>query len=147
MRRLPTIQPSQDHDSTFLIEERNVSWLKVRSLSLSLANWIDNLIMSATATAIPSPNPTSRDWSIYVDNQSFNVTSLDGTPATLSFPDINDLVYTIAAEAACAAFALGFVSMLFIVLLLVTPSAKVRKPIFLLNLLSLFLVTFREILI
>ena len=37
--------------------------------------------------------------------------------------------------------------MLFIVLLLVTPAAKMRKPIFLLNLVSLFLVTFREIVV
>jgi len=101
--------------------------------------------MSATTTAIPSPDPNSSDWSIYLDNQSFNVTSFDGTPTTLAFPEINAFIYAVAAETAWAAFALGFGSMLFIVLLLVTPAAKVRKPIFLLNSLSLFLVAFRSI--
>jgi len=103
--------------------------------------------MSATSSAIPSPNPTSSDWSIYLDNESFNVTGLDGTPTTLSFPELNGFVYSFVAEACCAGFALGFVSMLFIVLLLVTPGAKIRKPIFLLNIATLFLVAFREILI
>src|SRR5271170_973743 len=144
----PTIQPSQDQYNTFpIIEERNVTWLKVRSLTLSRADCIDNLTMSATTSAIPSPDPNSPEWSIYLDNQSFNVTGLDGSPTTLSFPEINALTYLIGVEAACAGFAVGFVSMLFIVLLLVTPAAKIRKPIFLLNLTSLFLVAFREIVV
>lgn len=101
--------------------------------------------MSATTSAIPTPDPNSRDWSIYLDNQSFNVTGLDGTPTTIAFADINAWLYEIAAQAATAGFALGFVSMLFIVLVLVTPAPKIRKPIFLLNLANLFLVAFREI--
>jgi pheromone alpha factor receptor len=101
--------------------------------------------MSATISAIPSPDPTSRDWSIYLDNQSFNVTGLDGTPTTISFPEINAYIYLTTAETAVAAFAVGFVSMLFIVLFLITPAAKIRKPIFALNLLSMFLVVIREI--
>ena len=103
--------------------------------------------MSATTSAIPSPDPNSPEWSIYLDNQSFNVTGLDGSPTTLSFPEINAETYLVGVEAACAGFAVGFVSMLFIVLLLVTPAAKIRKPIFLLNLTSLFLVAFREIVV
>ena len=101
--------------------------------------------MSATTSAIPSPDPTSRDWSIYLDNQSFNVTGLDGTSTTISFAEINAYIYLTAAEAAVAAFALGFVSMLFIVLFLITPAAKIRKPIFALNLVGMFLVVIREI--
>lgn len=103
--------------------------------------------MSATSTPIPTPDPNSRLWSIYIDSQSFNVTGLDGTPTTLSFGEINSQIYAVGAEAACAGFALGFVSMLFIVLLLITPAAKIRKPIFLLNLVCLFLVAFRELMI
>jgi len=56
--------------------------------------------MLATTSAIPSPDPTSRDWSIYLDNQSFNVTGLDGTPTTISFSEINAYIYQIAAETA-----------------------------------------------
>jgi hypothetical protein len=59
------IQPSQDQDSTSPIEESNVTWLKVRSLSQ--ADWLDNLTMSATTSTIPTPDPTSADWSIYLD--------------------------------------------------------------------------------
>lgn len=82
-----------------------------------------------------------------LDNQSFNVTGLDGTPTTLTFPELNLWAYGLSAENAVSGFAVGFVSMLFIVLLLVTPAAKVRKPIFLLNLASMLLVTVREILL
>jgi len=66
---------------------------------------------------------------------------------TMSFPEINLWAYMLSAESAVSGFAVGFVSMLFIVLLLVTPAAKIRKPIFLLNLVSMFLVTLREILL
>jgi len=103
--------------------------------------------MSATTTPIPTPDPNSRLWNIYVDNQAFNVTGVDGTPTTLTFAEINAQIYEVGAEQACAGFALGFVSMLFIVLLLITPAAKMRKPIFLLNMACLFCVAFREILI
>ena len=101
----------------------------------------------STTTAIPSPNPTSAAWNIYIDNQSFNVTGLDGTPTTITFADLNLWAYGRSAQEAITGFGIGFVSMLFIVLLLVTPAAKIRKPIFLLNLVSMFLVTVREVLL
>jgi pheromone alpha factor receptor len=102
--------------------------------------------MSASTSAIPSPDPNSPEWSLYLDNQTFNVTGLDGSPTTLTFSGINAETYLVGVEAACAGFAIGFASMLFIVLLLLAQS-KVRKPIFCLNLASLLLVTIREILV
>jgi pheromone alpha factor receptor len=102
--------------------------------------------MSATTTAIPSPDPTSADWSIYIDNQSFNITGLDGTPTTLTFPEINVWALGLSRQTSVSSFTVGFVSMLFIVLLLVTPAAKIRKPIFVLNLVSMFLVALRNLL-
>ena len=102
--------------------------------------------MSASISAAPTPDPNSADWSIFLDSQSFNVTSLDGTPTTLTFEELNDWIYLIGAETGVFGFGLGFVSMLLIILFIVTPAAKIRKPIFLLNVAGLFFVAFRSIL-
>ena len=70
-----------------------------------------------------------REIGAYVSiTQSFNAIGLNGTSTTISFPDINAYIYLTTAETAVAAFAIGFVSMLFIVLFLITPAAKIRKP-------------------
>ena len=100
--------------------------------------------MSATNSAAPTPDPDSPAWSIFLDSQSFNVIGLDGTPTTLTFDEFNAWIYEIGAEAGVAGFALGFASMLLIILFIVTPAAKIRKPIFLLNVAGLFFVAFRE---
>jgi hypothetical protein len=99
--------------------------------------------MSATSI---TPNPTSIPWNDYVNTQSFNVTGLDGTPTTLSFTDINSFRYAIATDAIVRGFAIGFCSLLFIILLILTPSDRRKNAIFLLNMASLFLLTFYSIL-
>jgi pheromone alpha factor receptor len=101
--------------------------------------------MSATA-AIPSPNPTSAAYSEYIDSQSFNVTSIDGTPLTVSFDELNSFINSVATQQAVYAFGVGFCGMLTVVLLLLTDRKKLRRPIYILNLTSLILYTFRSIL-
>jgi pheromone alpha factor receptor len=102
--------------------------------------------MSATSTAIPTPDPNSPVWNIYLDNQSFNLSGLNGTPITLSMSNINDFYYENAVGVAVQGFTLGSVAMLLIVLLVVTPANKICKPIFLLNITAMILLIFRAIL-
>ena len=101
--------------------------------------------MSATS-GIPTPDPTSPAWSEYVDNQSFNLTSLSGQPVTLSLFEVNDYLYTQTVAAIFQAFILGFGAMLFIVLIALTHGERRHQPIYLLNLASLLLIVFRTIL-
>jgi pheromone alpha factor receptor len=102
--------------------------------------------MSGTVAATPSPDPTSAAWNIYLDNQNFNVTGLDGTPTTLNLGDIRVFLHGTATQSIVYGFGVGFCSMLAIVLILLTDSKKLRKPIYILNILSLVLYTFRSIL-
>lgn len=101
--------------------------------------------MSMT-TPIPTPDPKSVPWNDYINNQSFNVTGLDGTPVTLSFPEITSLQRSVIIDAIVRGFAVGFCSLLFILLLILTPSDRRKTAIFLLNMASLFLLTFDSIL-
>jgi len=98
-------------------------------------------------TAIPTADPTSARWNNYVNAQSFNVTGLDGTPTTLSFPDINELQYEYVTGGIVSGFAIGFCSMLIIVLLLITPAKRRHQPIFILNFTSLILLTVEYMLV
>jgi pheromone alpha factor receptor len=95
--------------------------------------------------SVPTPDPLSPDWSIYLDNQPFNLTALDGTQITLTLTDVNNAMYWIIAQTAGYAFTLGFSGMLLIVLGLLTTREKAKRPIFILNVLSLFLLLFRAI--
>jgi hypothetical protein len=94
---------------------------------------------------VPTPDPNSAAWNIYVDNQSFNLTGLDGTPTTLSLPYVNEWIYAQKTSGAIQGFVLGFGSMLLIVLLALTKGERRRQPIYLLNLASLVLIVFRSI--
>lgn len=96
-------------------------------------------------TTIPTPDPASASWNDYLNNQSFTVTGIDGTPVTLSFADVNELFYGYTSDGIVSGFTIGFCSMLFIVLLLITPPKRHRQPIFLLNIISLFLLVFKFI--
>lgn len=100
-----------------------------------------------STTSIPAPNPSSAAWNLYLNNQSCQVTGLDGAPTNISFLKINALMYELSVENTCAGFSLGFSSLLLIILLLTMPVSKLRKPIFLLNLISLFLVAFNDLLV
>jgi pheromone alpha factor receptor len=98
------------------------------------------------STTSLTPNPTSIPWNNYINSQSFNVTGLDGTPVTIGFSDINALQNGFLIDGIVRGFAIGFCSLLFILLLILTPSDRRKTAIFLLNMISLFLLTFFSIL-
>src|SRR5271156_3957131 len=98
-----------------------------------------------STTPIPTPNPTSAAWAEYIWTQNFNVTNATGQSVTFSLSDFDMYLYYNALDVATWGLSLGLSSMLFIVLLLVTPSDRRRQPIFLLNALSLFILIFRAI--
>lgn len=100
--------------------------------------------MSSPTTTIPTPNPTSADWSLYVDTQNFNVTGLDGNPMTLSLAAVNNFIYWLITQDAMYGFTIGATGILMIVLLILTTSQKARRPIFIFNFLSLLLLCLRE---
>lgn len=99
--------------------------------------------MSSTST--PVSNPTSIPWNNYINTQSFNVTGLDGTPVTLSFTEIDQLSQSYTTDGIVNGFTIGFCSMLLIVLFLITPHKRRRRPILLLNVCSLFLLIVKSI--
>src|SRR5579859_2207971 len=96
-------------------------------------------------TAKPIPDPNSAAWSLYVSTQSFNLTSLDGTPVTMRLTDIDQWIYYNTSEVISYAFAVGFASMLFIILLILSRIEQRRQPVFILNLASLFIIVFRGV--
>ena len=77
------------------------------------------------------------------DNRTFVVTGLDGAPVTLNLGMIGAWMYNILGQSITFGFSLGFVSMLFIALLVLSPTDKLRKPIFLLSLVSQLLLAVR----
>lgn len=99
----------------------------------------------ATASATPTPDPNSAAWSIYLSQQNFNLTSLDGTPTTMALSDVDSYLFSAVKEVVNYAFALGFCAMLFIVLIPLTQPKQRRQPIYILNLTTLFLISFRMI--
>lgn len=98
-----------------------------------------------STTSVPAPDPTSASWNNYLNDQSFNVTGLDGSPVTIAFADVNQLLYDNTTDGIVSGFTIGFCSMLFVVLLLITPPKRRRQPILLLNILSLFLLAFKAV--
>jgi pheromone alpha factor receptor len=99
-----------------------------------------------SATAIPTPDPTSAAWSEFLDSQPFNLTGLDGTPQTLSLADVSAYNYAIAVGGVTNGFMVGFGAMLVIVLILLTDSKKLSRPIIVLNIISLLLFSTRSLL-
>ena len=96
--------------------------------------------MSATSAAIPSPNPTSADWSFYLDNtQTFNVTDINGNSVQFTLGEIDQFVYWLCSTLSVQGFSLGFTSMLLIILTILTPLKKAKRPIFICNYIALFL--------
>lgn len=103
---------------------------------------------TTTATLIPNVDPNSRAWCLFIAAQSFNVTSIDGTPTTLSLQIVDNHYHQLISSATIVGFTLGFGVMLHIVLGInaVTDAKYRRQHIFLLNLASLFLISIRSIL-
>src|ERR1700686_1753150 len=97
-----------------------------------------------SSVAIPAVNPSSPEWSEYLDSQLFNLTDLQGNPVTFSLTTVRTFVQNKARAATVYAFGIGFCSMLTIVLLLLTDRKKLRTPIYFLNITSLIIYTFRS---
>jgi pheromone alpha factor receptor len=95
---------------------------------------------------VPTPDPNSAAWNLYIDSQSFNLTGPDGTPVQVSLVDVNRTIYVFLSELAYFGFGVGFNGMLIIVLLILSDRKKARRPIFILNFVCLALNTIRYIL-
>ena len=91
-------------------------------------------------------NPSPAQWTQY-PNQSFNLTDIYDDPVTVSLADIRLWMYQSATEVVAYGVAIGLCSTLLIVLitLALDDHSKLRRPIFLLNILSLFLISCRGI--
>src|SRR5271170_94342 len=74
--------------------------------------------------------------------ETFVVTGLDGTPTILNFRIIDAYIYNSIGQSVIFGFSLGFVSIIFIGLLL-SPTDKLRKPTVLLSLASQLLLSVR----
>jgi len=77
------------------------------------------------------------------DSQTFVVTGFDGTPTTLNFRIIELWIYNIIGQLITFGFSLGFVTVIFIALLLLSPTDKLRKPTVVLSIASQLLLAFR----
>src|SRR5579871_6671008 len=100
----------------------------------------------ASASPIPTPDPNSAAWSLYLQSQKFNLTGLTGRPVTLSLSDIDNYIFENIKQTVTWAFSLGFASMLFLIIIPLTQGKQRRQPIYILNLISLFVIAFRSIL-
>ena len=95
---------------------------------------------------------TMRDFSTrrssQYSNQPFNLTDIYGNPVTVALEDIRSLIYYSAVENALYGIAVGLCSTLLIVMmaLVLADRTKLHRPIFQLNMLSLFFVSCRGIL-
>ena len=99
------------------------------------------------SSPVPTPDPNSAAWNLYIDSQSFNLTGLDGTQVQLSLVDVNQTTYSLLTQVAMFSFTLGFNGMLLIVLLILIDRKKARQPIFILNFVCLVLNTSRSIIV
>jgi pheromone alpha factor receptor len=99
----------------------------------------------ASASPILTPDPKSAAWSIYVTQQTFEITGLAGAPVTLSINDIDEQIHFVSAQATVYGFSLGFTAMLFLVMIPMTQRRQQRTPTFILNLITLFLFGIRQL--
>lgn len=102
--------------------------------------------MSATS-AIPTPNPTSPAWSIYIDTQNVSLIGPDGSIQNFTLGQLDDQIYFTLELVASYAFAIGVTGILMIVLLVQLDRKKARRPIFILNFLALFFVCLKAIVV
>ena len=77
--------------------------------------------------------------------QSFNLTDINGNPVTIFLEDIRSSINYSAVESVAYGLAIGLCSTLLIAMIALQERTKLRRPIFLLNILSLFLVSLRGI--
>lgn len=97
------------------------------------------------ASPIPTPDPNSPAWNLYVDSQTFNLTALDGTQFQTSLVAVNQVTYSLLSQVAFFSFTVGFNGMMIIVLLLLTNRKKALRPIFIFNFVCLVLNCARNI--
>ena|SRR5271156_2749657 len=104
--------------------------------------------MSATSSAIPSANPTSAAWNIWLDDsQTFNLTGPYGNSEQFTVRQVSNFTYVLVSTTSISAFVLGFTSMLCIVLAILTPWKKAKRPIFICNYVALLLTAFKAIVV
>jgi pheromone alpha factor receptor len=98
--------------------------------------------MSAAVNAL---NPFDDNWQ---QNLTIDLFQISGDPVTISLEEICKWIYVSTVLSLTYAIAIGLCSTLLVVMLFVAVSdrTKLRRPIFLLNILSLFLVSLRGIL-
>src|SRR5436189_27001 len=102
-------------------------------------------ITITTLTTIPTPDLNSPAWSLYLNSQSFNLTTLGGSKITLSLSDIDNFIYRKLAQQAIQTFIIAISALLIIILLFFTTTQKARRRIFIFNFLSLLFVCIRSI--
>jgi len=88
-------------------------------------------------------NSSTTQWKEY-SPQTFNLTDFSGNPVTISLDDIHAWAYYTRVESVLYGLAIGL-SSIFLIALAVHDRAKLCRPIFLLNILSLTLVSLRGI--
>jgi hypothetical protein len=89
-------------------------------------------------SAIPTPDPNSAAWSLYVDSQNITLIGSDGTPVNFTLTDLDSNIYFLLELTASYAFAIGVSGILMVVLLILLDQKRARRPVFVLNFLALF---------
>jgi hypothetical protein len=79
---------------------------------------------------IPTANPASPRWSMFVDSQNFTVTGLDGNPVTISFEEVNRSNYYNTVASICYSIILSVSFCVLVYLWFTLPFSKLRRPIF-----------------
>lgn len=93
--------------------------------------------MASPSVPIPTPNPTSAAWSIYVDNQDLNFTNLYGNLTTWPLPIINHELYLLITQEAIFGVQIGATGVALIVSFMFADSKRLRSPLFIVNTLNL----------
>jgi Fungal pheromone mating factor STE2 GPCR len=87
----------------------------------------------------------SPEWQYLAAQQPITLIAANGSTIQSSLKHLNTLHYNKVSDSLSQGFAIGFPSMLLIILFLVSDSSKYRRPGFILNAICLFLVCFESI--
>lgn len=93
--------------------------------------------MASPSVPIPTPDPTSAAWSVYVDNQDLNFTNLYGNITTWPLPIINHELYLLITQEAVFGVQIGATGVALLVSFMFSDSRKLRSPLFIANTLNL----------
>jgi hypothetical protein len=96
-------------------------------------------------SSAPTPNPASPAWDRYVDGQNVTLIGPGGSPVVVTLTQLDESIYFILEIVASYAFSIGVTGILMIVLLVQIDRKKARRPIWILNFISLFFSCLRGI--